>query len=208
MYSFPNLEPVFVPCLVLTVASWPACRFLRRQVRWTDWYSHLFKNFPWFVVEKELATHSSVLALRIPGTGEPGGLLSMGSHRVGHDWSDLAAAAEAWFVVIHTVKGFSSVSETEVHVFLEFPCFLYDPMYVGSLMPFLNLACTSGSSSFMYCWSLAWRIWSITLLACDCVVVWTFFGITLLWDWNENWLYLSCGHCWVSKFAGILSATL
>ena len=43
----------------------------------------------------EVATHSSVLAWRIPGMGEPGGLPSMGSHRVGHDWSDLAAAA-AW----------------------------------------------------------------------------------------------------------------
>jgi len=41
----------------------------------------------------EMATHSSVLAWRIPGMGEPGGLLSMGSHRVGHNWSDLAAAA-------------------------------------------------------------------------------------------------------------------
>ena len=40
-----------------------------------------------------MATHSSVLAWRIPGTGEPGGLPSMGSHRVKHDWSDLAAAA-------------------------------------------------------------------------------------------------------------------
>ena len=40
-----------------------------------------------------MATHSSVLAWRIPGAGEPGGLMSMGSHRVGHDWSDLAAAA-------------------------------------------------------------------------------------------------------------------
>ena len=40
-----------------------------------------------------MATHSSVLAWRIPGTGEPGGLLSVGSHRVGHDFSDLAAAA-------------------------------------------------------------------------------------------------------------------
>ena len=44
-------------------------------------------------LEKEMATHSSVLAWRIPGTGEPGGLPSMGSNRVGHDWSDLAAAA-------------------------------------------------------------------------------------------------------------------
>ena len=46
-------------------------------------------------LEKEMATHSSVLAWRIPGTGEPGGLLSMGLHRVGHDSSDLAAAAAA-----------------------------------------------------------------------------------------------------------------
>ena len=46
-------------------------------------------------LEKEMATHSSVLAWRIPGMGEPGGLSSMGSHRVGHDWSDLAAAAAA-----------------------------------------------------------------------------------------------------------------
>ena len=44
-------------------------------------------------LEKEMATHSSVLAWRIPGTGELGGLPSMGSHRVRHDWSDLAAAA-------------------------------------------------------------------------------------------------------------------
>ena len=44
-------------------------------------------------MEKEMATHSSVLAWRIPGTEEPGGLPSMGSHRVRHDWSDLAAAA-------------------------------------------------------------------------------------------------------------------
>ena len=42
-----------------------------------------------------MATHSSVLAWRIPGTGEPGGLPSMGSHRVGHNGSDLAAAAAA-----------------------------------------------------------------------------------------------------------------
>ena len=44
---------------------------------------------------KEMATHSSVLAWRIPGMGEPGGLPSMGLHRVGHDWSDLAAVAAA-----------------------------------------------------------------------------------------------------------------
>ena len=52
-------------------------------------------TFHFHALEKELATHSSVLAWRIPGTGEPGGLPSVGSHRVGHDWSDLAAAAAA-----------------------------------------------------------------------------------------------------------------
>ena len=50
-------------------------------------------TFHFHALEKEMATHSSVLAWRIPETGEPGGLPSMGSHQVGHDWSDLAAAA-------------------------------------------------------------------------------------------------------------------
>ena len=50
-------------------------------------------TFHFRALEKEMATHSSVLAWRIPGTGEPGGLPSMASHRVGQDWSDLAAAA-------------------------------------------------------------------------------------------------------------------
>ena len=53
-------------------------------------------TFHFHALEKKMATHSSVLAWRIPGTGGPGGLQSMGSHRVGHDWSDLAAAAETW----------------------------------------------------------------------------------------------------------------
>ena len=58
-------------------------------------------TFHFHALEKEMATHSSFLAWRIPGMGEPGGLLSMGSHRVGHDWSDLAAAAAAeYFRVI------------------------------------------------------------------------------------------------------------
>ena len=48
--------------------------------------------FHFHALEKEMATHSSILAWRIPGTGESGGLPSMGSHRVGHDWSNLAAA--------------------------------------------------------------------------------------------------------------------
>ena len=51
-------------------------------------------TFHFHTLEKEMATHSSVLAWRIPGTGEPGGLPSVGSHRVGHDWSDSAAAVD------------------------------------------------------------------------------------------------------------------
>ena len=51
------------------------------------------ERFHFHALEKEMATHSSVLAWRIPGRAEPGGLPSVGSHRVGHDWSDLAAAA-------------------------------------------------------------------------------------------------------------------
>ena len=50
-------------------------------------------TFHFHALEKEMVPHSSVLAWRIPGTGGPGGLLSMGLHRVGHDWGDLAAAA-------------------------------------------------------------------------------------------------------------------
>ena len=56
-------------------------------------------TFHFHALEKEMAAHSSVLAWRIPGMAKPGGLLSMGLHRVGHDWSDLAAAtaaAAAW----------------------------------------------------------------------------------------------------------------
>ena len=59
------------------------------------WLSNFTFTFHFHALEKEMATHSSVLAWKIPGTGEPGGLPSVGLHRVGHDWSDLAAAAAA-----------------------------------------------------------------------------------------------------------------
>ena len=61
---------------------------------WTRLSDFTF-TFHFHAMHKEMATHSSVLAWRIPGTGEPGRLPSMGSHRVGHDWGDLAAAAPA-----------------------------------------------------------------------------------------------------------------
>ena len=56
------------------------------------WLSDFTFTFHFHALEKEMATHSSVLAWRIPGMGKPGGLPSMGSHGAGHNWSDLAAA--------------------------------------------------------------------------------------------------------------------
>ena len=71
--------------------------------RWT-WLSDFPFTFHFHALEKEMATHSSVLAWRIPGTEEPGGLPSMGSHRVGHDWCILATAAEyilhSWIIYV------------------------------------------------------------------------------------------------------------
>ena len=79
---------------------------------WTGWISlqskglsKVFSNtavqkHQLFTIQPSLATHSSVLGWRIPGTGEPGGLPSMGLHRVGYDWSDLAAAA-VWIQLVN-----------------------------------------------------------------------------------------------------------
>ena len=73
-------------------AWWAAVHGIAKS--WTRLSDFTF-TFHFHALEKEMATHSSVLAWRIPGTREPGGLPSMGSHRVRHDWSDLAAAAAA-----------------------------------------------------------------------------------------------------------------
>ena len=70
-----------------------------RPLRVRTWLSNFTFTFHFHSLEKEMATHSSVLAWRIPGMGEPGGLPSTGSHRVKHDWSDLAAAAAAAVVI-------------------------------------------------------------------------------------------------------------
>ena len=100
------------------------------------------------------------------------------------------------FIVIHTVKGFGTVNKAEKKMFfwssLAF-LMIQRMLAIWSLvlLPFLNPAWTPGSSQFTYYWNLTWRILSITLLVCEmsanCVVVWAFFGIAFLWDWNENW---------------------
>ena len=99
------------------------------------------------------------------------------------------------FIVIHTVKGFDIVNKA-------FSMILWI-LVIWSLvpLPFLKPAWTSGSSQFTYCWSLAWRIVSITLLVCEMSAIvrefeyslaLPFFGIGMKTDFFQ-----SCGHCWV-----------
>ena len=99
------------------------------------------------------------------------------------------------FIVIHTVKGFGLVSKAEIDVFLEHSCFFDDPVDVGNLI--------SGSSAISKSTLNIWKFMVHVLLKpglenfqhyfaslwdeYNCVVVWAFFGITFLWDWNENW---------------------
>ena len=103
------------------------------------------------------------------------------------------------FAVIHTVKGFNVVHETEVDIFLEFSSFFCDPEDISNLI--------SGSSAFskssLYIWNFLVHLllkpsledFSIILLASKMSaivynVIWTFFGIAFLLDWNENWPFL------------------
>ena len=99
------------------------------------------------------------------------------------------------FLVIRTVIGFGIVNKAEIDVFLEFSCFFYDPVDVGNLI--------SGSSAFSKTSLNIWKFTVHVLLKtglenfkhyftsmwdeCNCAVVWAFFGIAFLWDWNENW---------------------
>ena len=109
------------------------------------------------------------------------------------------------FAVIHTVNGFGIVNKAEIDVFLEFSCFFDDPAEVGNLI--------SGSSAFSKSSLNIWKFLVPVLLKpalenfehysssmwdeCNCMVVWAFFGFAFLWDFNENWPFSVCGHCWV-----------
>ena len=141
---FPIWNPSVVPCPVLTVVSWPAYRFLRRQVKWSD--------IP--------------ISLRI-----------------------------FQFAVIHTVKHFGIVNKAEVDVFLELSCFFNDLLDIGNSI--------SNSSAFSKSSLNIWKFLVHVLLKsslenfehyfasvwdeCSCAVVWPFFHVAFLWDWNENW---------------------
>ena len=165
MYSFSYWEPCSMSssnCCFVT------CMQVSQEAGQVVWYSHLFQNFP-------------------------------------------------QFIVIHPVEGFGIVNKAEIDGFfwnsLTFSVIQW-MLAIWSLLPlpFLNLAWTFGSSRFMFCWTLAWRILSITLLACETSAI--VHSLSILWD------CLSLGLEWkltfsspvatveFSKFAGILSAAL
>ena len=89
-----NDTPLQYSCLENSTDGGPWWAAVHGVAKSQTWLSNFTFTFHFHALEKEMATHSSILAWSIPGMGEPGGLPSMGSHRVGHDWSDLAAAAE------------------------------------------------------------------------------------------------------------------
>ena len=176
--TFAIWNQSIVPCLVLTVASWPAYRFLRRQVRRQVRWSCIrvsLKNFP-------------------------------------------------QLIVIYTVKGFGVVSKAEVDVFLELFSFFNDPTDAGNLIfcssafsksslniwKFLvHILLKPGLKNFEHYFASMWD-------ECNCSVVWAFFGIAFLWDWNENWPFpvlwplLSFPNLlayWVQHFHSIISIT-
>ena len=121
MYSFPDLEPV---CCSMSSSNccFLTCIPISQEAGKVVWYSHLFQNFP-------------------------------------------------QFIVIHTVKGVGIVNKAEIDVFLELSCFFHDPADVGNLISrssaFSKTSLNIWKFRFRYCWSLAWRILSITLLACE-----------------------------------------
>ena len=145
MYSFPNLEPV---CFSMSSSNccFLTCIEISQEAGQVVWYSHIFKNFP-------------------------------------------------HFVVIYTVKGFGIVNKTEVDVFLEPSGFFDDPTDVGTLI--------SCSSDFSITSLNIWNFMVHVLLKpglenfehyiasvwdeCNCAVVWEFFGIAFLRNWNKNW---------------------
>ena len=111
------------------------------------WLSDFTFTFHFHALEKEMATHSSVLAWRIPGTGVPGGLPSMGLHRVGHNWSDLAAAA---CVLYNTLLCDYTII---------YPFFIWG---IFGRFPFLFCYCNLGISEhfYMFPWAYGWEFLS------------------------------------------------
>ena len=128
------------------------------------------------------------------------------SHKAGQEvWYSHLFQNFPQFIVIHRVKGFGIVNKAEIDVFVELSCFLYDSVDVGHLVSGSSASSKTSlniwSSRFTYYWSLARRILSITLLACEMSAIvqqfehslgLPFFGIGMKTD-----LFQCCGDCWV-----------
>ena len=162
--TFPIWNQSFVPCPILSVASWPAYRFLERQVRWSGLVFPSLEEFSRVCCDPHSQSlyHSQLRKTRYI-SGIPFLFL----------WSS--------------------------------GCWQFDLCFP---LHFLNPAWRPGSSWFTYCWSLTWRTSRITLRPCEmsatCAGVWAFFGIAILWDWNENWPFpilwpLQSYLCWYSE---------
>ena len=99
------------------------------------------------------------------------------------------------FFVIHTVKGLGIVNKAEIDVFLELSCFSNDPVDDGNLIS----SSSAFSKSILNIWKFTIHVLLKLVLEnfelyfagvwdeCNCAVVWRFFSIAFLWDWNENW---------------------
>ena len=155
-----------------------------------------------------MATHSSVLAWRIPGTGEPGGLPSMGSHRVGHNWSNLAAAAAAGFTLFK--KGFPDGSESK-----ESACNAGDP---GSFPGSRRSPGEGNGYTLQYSWGdislwswFAFPWWLVMLSISSCahwpfVCLWKYvYSVSSLIFWLDCFLFFWCWVVWVLHIFWILT---
>ena len=91
-----NGTPLQYSCLENPMDEWAWWAAVHGVSKSRIWLNDFTFSFHFRALEKEMATHSSVLAWRIPGTGEPGVLLSVGLHRVRHGWSELAAVASVF----------------------------------------------------------------------------------------------------------------
>ena len=115
----PNGTPLQYSCLENPMDGGPWWAAVHGVAKSQTRLSGFTFTFHFHALEKEMATHSSVLAWRVPGTGKPRGLPSMGSHRVGHDWSNLAAAA--WMDIESFMLSEVSQIEKEKYLFLKEP---------------------------------------------------------------------------------------
>ena len=126
---------------------------------WETLVRSLGQEYP---LEKEMVTHSSILAWSIPWTEKTGRLQSTGLQKVGHDWATSLSLSGCG----QLISGSSAFSKSSLNIWE----FLVQVLLKPSL------------ENFEHYFASMWD-------ECNCAVVWTFFSTALLWDWNENWSF-------------------